>query len=314
MESWSDPKFAFQPPSEPVSELVAEPVSESSAEPAADTTKTKRKRRHALRLVFAASAMSAITAGAATFGVLHLERIDPPANTAITAIAPIATPAALTGTSGMSELLARVEPGVVTITTQSYSSFGRRAVQQEGAGTGMVLTADGEILTNAHVVSGATNISVKVPGSDKTYTATIVGIDTGEDIALLKIDATGLTPVVLGSSDAIQVGDPVVAIGNALALPGGPTVTSGIVSAKDRELQDDSVNLTNVIQTDAAINPGNSGGALVNSQGQVIGMNTAVSSDAQNIGFALAIDHVQVIVKRLEASAPAGTQNAVAAA
>jgi len=267
--------------------------------------------RRGIGTIAGASVMSALMAAAATFGVLHFEETDSGAVSAFTTATPIATAAALETTGSMSALLSRVEPGVVTISTTAFASYGRRGVQQsEGAGTGMILTSDGTILTNAHVVAGANTIEVKVPGKDNSYTATLVGIDDNEDVAVLKIDASGLTPVTLGSSDAMNVGDPVVAIGNALALPGGPTVTTGIVSAKDRELEDSTVTLTNVMQTDAAINPGNSGGALVNSQGEVIGMNTAVSSDAQNIGFALSIDHVKTVVQKLKSGAAGPNANA----
>ena len=148
----------------------------------------------------------------------------------------------------------------------------------------MILTADGEILTNNHVVAGATSVTVTLFGQTNALAAHVVGTDPSEDVALVQIDhASGLPTVTFGNSGQTQVGDSVLAIGNALALAGGPTVTEGIISAENRSLtaENDSgqtENLTGLIQTDAAINPGNSGGPLVNAQAQVVGMNTAVAS------------------------------------
>lgn len=257
-------------------------------------------KRRSVGTVLAAGMLSAVAAAGSTLGVLHFTDGGP-------AVAYTSTPITATAvsqtTTSMSALLAKVEPGVVTISTTGFSSYSRYGVQQEeGAGTGMVLTSDGVVLTNAHVVADASTISVKVPGDEnKTYKAAVLGVNTERDVAVLKLtDASQLTTVTLGSSEAMQVGDPVVAIGNALALPGGPTVTTGIISAVDRSIQDDTTTLNDLFQTDAAINPGNSGGALVNSAGEVIGMNTAVSSDAQNIGFALSIDSIKDLITQLE--------------
>jgi S1-C subfamily serine protease len=191
-------------------------------------------------------------------------------------------------------LLAKVQPGVTAI--------GVTGLEGRGAGTGMVLTADGEVLTNAHVVKGATQIQVRLFGENEARSAELVGADEVSDVALLRIKgAKGLATVQLGNSDAIRVGDDVVAIGHALALPGGPTVTEGIVSAKDRTIDQ----LDGLIQTDAAINPGNSGGPLVNAEGLVIGMNTAViRGSAEGIGFAIAIDNVKPVIDQLRKGGP----------
>jgi S1-C subfamily serine protease len=198
-------------------------------------------------------------------------------------------------------LIAKVQPGVVAIRTQAFDPQDVfRRVPQQGAGTGMIISADGEVLTNRHVVpDGTTSIKVTLDGERDARDADVVGRSTGTDVAVLKIrNAKGLPTVVLGDSDKLLVGDSVVAIGNALALPGGPTVTEGIVSALGRELEDDSGTLGNLIQTDAAINPGNSGGPLVNAAGEVVGMNTAVIQTAgnelaQNLGFAIAINTIK---------------------
>jgi serine protease Do len=204
----------------------------------------------------------------------------------------IATPQDIQG------ILAKVEPGVVSIRTQAVRQG--RFFPTQGAGTGVVLTPDGEVLTNAHVVQGATTIEVRLAGEQNFRPADLVGANSGEDLALLKIrNASGLETVELGSSSALKVGDGVIAIGNALDLQGGLTVTQGIVSALNRSISDSSDRLTGLIQTDAAINPGNSGGPLVNAAGQVVGINTAVAGDAQNIGFAIAIDTAKPILERL---------------
>ncbi|HEY1466438.1 MAG TPA: trypsin-like peptidase domain-containing protein, partial [Acidimicrobiales bacterium] len=200
-------------------------------------------------------------------------------------------------------VLSKVEPAVVSIDSHAVQSSGGDFV--EAAGTGMILTPQGEVLTNNHVVSGASSVTATLFGQTKSLPAHVIGTDPSRDLALVQIDnASNLPTVTLGNSGQTQVGDDVLAIGNALALSGGPSVTEGIVSAENRSLstQDDSgktENLSGLLQTDAAINPGNSGGPLVNAQAQVIGINTAVAASSQgnaptqNIGFAIAIDSVK---------------------
>jgi putative serine protease PepD len=193
-----------------------------------------------------------------------------------------------------------VRPAVVSIQT----SVGGR-LRATGAGTGIILSADGEVLTNAHVVDGATTIRVTVAGASQSRAATLIGADEAADLALLRItDADELPIAPLGSSGAVAVGDDVVAIGNALALRGGPTVTRGIVSALGRTLDTRNGTMGGLIQTDASISSGNSGGPLVNAAGEVVGINTAVATTgggtaAENIGFAIAIDQALPVVERL---------------
>ncbi len=215
-------------------------------------------------------------------------------------------------------VLARVEPAVVSIDSDSDGSGGSGGDFVEAAGTGMILTADGEVLTNNHVVSGASSVTVTLFGQTKALPAHVVGTDPGADVALVQIDhAAGLPTVTLGDSSQTRVGDSVLAIGNALALSGGPSVTEGIVSAENRTLtaQNDSgqtENLTGLLQTDAAINPGNSGGPLVDSQAEVVGMNTAVASSTsgnaptQNIGFAITVDSVKPLLAQLRRGGTGG--------
>ena len=205
----------------------------------------------------------------------------------------------ITQTGDVQSILAKVQPGVVFLHTQA--SRGGRFFPSQGAGTGVILTADGEVLTNAHVVNGATSIKVNLAGETQSRDATLIAADSGNDLALLKITgASNLKTVELGSSNDLRVGDDVVAIGNALDLKGGFTVTRGIVSALNRSIGgQDGGTLRDLIQTDAAINPGNSGGPLVNAAGQVVGINTAIDGQGQNIGFAIAIDRAKPIVERL---------------
>jgi S1-C subfamily serine protease len=188
-------------------------------------------------------------------------------------------------------LLAKVQPAVVAIRTGS------------GAGTGFVISADGVIVTNDHVVEGA-NGNIQATFTDGTSKkAKVLGTSTDNDLAVLKVDATGLPFAKLGNSDETQVGDEVIAIGNALALEGGLSVTRGIISATGRTVPEETggVTLYNVLQTDAAINPGNSGGPLVNADGEVIGINTAIAppGEAQNIGFAISIDAAKSVIADL---------------
>jgi serine protease Do len=203
-------------------------------------------------------------------------------------------------TGDVQEILSKVEPAVVSIRTRTLNlgDF-LRPVPGEGAGTGFVIAKDGIIVTNNHVVAGAQSIEV-VFGNDRKMPAHVLGKDPTTDLAVVKVDASDLAVATLGNSDALRVGDDVIAIGNALALEGGPTVTRGIVSAKDRTIvAENNTRLEHVIQTDTAINPGNSGGPLVNAAGEVIGINTAVAGEAQNIGFSIAITQAKPIIDEL---------------
>jgi len=172
--------------------------------------------------------------------------------------------------------------------------------------------SDGVIVTNCHVVEGSSKLTVSTSAAKPVrYAARVIGGDCLHDLAILKIDATNLPTVPLGDSASLQLGQRVVALGYALALEGGPTVTSGIVSALNRTItaQDPQCQVckngartyTGVIQTDAAINHGNSGGPLVNMAGQVVGINSAGDDNAQNIGFAIAIDGVKDTLAKAEA-------------
>lgn len=200
------------------------------------------------------------------------------------------------------ELVAEVAPAVVSIVTEtvSYNWFWQ-PVPQTGAGSGIIISPDGYIVTNNHVVEGAQKVTVTL-SNGTALTATIVGTDAQTDLAVVKIDAN--TPYYLhflnNSVEQLGVLDPVVAVGNALALPGGPTWTTGVVSNLGRSIEEDTgVVLNDIIQTDAAINAGNSGGPLLNTAGQVVGINVAIASNAENIGFAISTDTAIPVVQSL---------------
>ena len=206
------------------------------------------------------------------------------------------------------DIVKATRSSVVSIETEVTVRRGPFEQSGSGAGTGIVL-AGGYVLTNAHVVADAT--SVKVTGADGTArVATIVGSDTSADVAVLHVDdATGLVPAPIDRSGSTVVGEDVVAIGNALALEGGLTVTKGIVSGLDRSIESETGTLTHLVQTDAAISSGNSGGPLLDAGGQVIGMNAAVATSsgtvaASNIGFAIDINRALSVADQLIGHTP----------
>jgi putative serine protease PepD len=226
---------------------------------------------------------------------------SPPATTTAPAAAPVATAPVRAPANQIAAIVQRSEPSIVAIhdSISQTDMFGQ-VRQGQAAGTGFVLGADGYIVTNDHVVDGATDITVHF-GDGKDVAATVVAADRTGDLAVLKAARTGLTPLPLGNSDDLQIGDQVIAIGNALDLSGGPTVTSGIVSATGRSLDEpNGTHLTHLLQTDTAINPGNSGGPLLDMQGQVVGINTAIAGSAQNIGFAIAINPAKALIDQLQ--------------
>jgi serine protease Do len=270
------------------------------APPQPPDTGGRRPRRRG----FAAAALAGAVAGALVAGSVALATNNDNDNSgspaAATANLPDHSSATIDGVD-VAAVLKQVQPAVVSVQTKSLSVGSLLSPDvQEGAGTGFIVSSDGKIVTNDHVVDGAQQVQVTLPdGTSKS--AKVLGADPNADLAVLKIDGTNLPTVTLGNSDDVAVGDPVVAIGNALALQGGPTVTEGIVSALNRTISEENgVRLQHVIQTDAAINPGNSGGPLVDSHGRVIGINTAVAGQAQNIGFAISIDQAKQVVGDLE--------------
>jgi serine protease Do len=239
-----------------------------------------------LSAVLAAGGTAAIVTGPLAVG-------STPAPTANGAPAVAATSATHAAVPALTEMVASVRDSVVTITSEGFSGLGFGQIPSTGVGSGVILSADGYILTNRHVVDGSRSLTVELADGEQ-FPATIVKESTDKDLALIKVDATGLSPATIGDSASLQVGETTIAIGSPLGTF-TESVTKGILSATGRTITvtDDvtgrPVTLTGLLQTDAAINPGNSGGPLLDASGKVIGINTAVSSGAEGLGFAIPI-------------------------
>lgn len=257
--------------------------------------KPPKQKRGTARAALAGGLVGAVVASGVAFATVKLTQDDTPSAN----VPPVtAQPSQLNGGAlDIRQLLDKVGPSVVSIEIGQASGTD---VVDVGAGSGVVITADGLVLTNAHVVDGADTITVK-SADGKTMPADLVGTAPQNDIALVQVrNAEGMVPATLGDSDALQVGDEVVAIGNALNLGDTPTVTRGIVSAKGRTLEAGENRLENLIQTDAAINRGNSGGPLLNAAGEVVAINSAGIPSGQNLGFAIEINAVKPLIEQLK--------------
>jgi S1-C subfamily serine protease len=216
--------------------------------------------------------------------------------------------------SAAAAIAAKVDPAVVDITTTlGYQSA-------KAAGTGMVITSSGEVLTNNHVIDGATKITAQIAGAGTIYNARVIGTDPTQDVALIQLEGvSGMKTVTIGDANKVTVGSTAVAIGNALDLPGPPSVTSGSITALNQSITagdaggGNSENLTGLLETDALLRPGNSGGPLVDSTGAVIGMNTAAStgssrfSQASNVGFAIPINTAVSLANQIAAGHASAT-------
>jgi len=264
----------------------------------------RRRRRRALVGAIAAAAVTATGLVALATGALGAEQSTstPPTGPDRTAAVDVATKEL-----DLSEIEARVDPAVVDVTSELPGG--------EAAGTGMVITSDGEILTNNHVIEGATQITVTIGDDEKSHKAEVLGTAPFDDVALLKVKGvSGLDTVEIGDASDLTVGERVIAIGNALNLPGPPRVTEGTVTALDQSItvgddRGNSEDLENLIQTSTELSPGNSGGPLVNAQGQVVGINAAAEiqgrrlatgDQSSDVGFAIPIDNAIAIAKQIE--------------
>ena len=262
------------------------------------------RRAVGIRPVIGAAVLSAVLASASTFALVQVGLRGPESTPPATS----AASAALTSTSVSSNptdesaVAAAALPSVVTITTSEpaqgrFSGSGRTT---SGVGSGIVLTSDGTILTNNHVVANSTTLSVQL-ADGRSVPASIVKTDPQHDLAVIKADATGLTPATLGDSSSIRVGEVVLAIGSPLGTFTG-TVTEGIISATDRTItvgdatSRTGTTLSGLLQTDAAINPGNSGGPIVDASGRVIGIATAGSTQGDGLNFAIPIDAAKALI------------------
>ena len=198
---------------------------------------------------------------------------------------PIQSP--LSALPSIADVVAKVRPAVVYISVEYLDNSFFFQTLNTKTGSGVILSPNGYILTNNHVVSDARKIEVVLPDSDQTYEAKIIGSDPTSDLAVIKIDGKNFPIAEFGDPARLRIGDWVIALGSALGLEGGPTVTLGIVSNLERSFNINESSYYDVIQTDAAINPGNSGGPLVDLAGKVVGVNTFIISEAENIGFAV---------------------------
>jgi S1-C subfamily serine protease len=258
-------------------------------------------RPKALRVAITAGIVGALVGGAIAGGIVAAIDDD---TTIVREGTNGARPAtALARPGDIRSILEQVQPAVVRVDAEG--SVGT----ESGTGTGFIVDTSGVIVTNNHVVERASDIIVTLNDGDQV-TGMIVGTAPAFDLAVLKIEHDNLTAIELGDSDQLQVGDAVIAIGNALALArgSGPTVTTGIVSGLGRDVQVSATEvLQNMVQTDAAINPGNSGGPLVDVEGRVIGINTAIANprESNNIGFAIPISGALPIIEDLRAGRPA---------
>ena len=312
---WTNPTQ----PQEPPMQTAWSGSSYHSVPPAAFTPPTPKKKRDgrtALKVVAAVMACMVISAGSigvftllVNNGTIPLGQTEQDTglfDSGSSGSTPGAQGVANTGGElTLQQIAQKLIPSVVCIQNyqQSYQGgFGQSAGLQEASeGSGIIATSDGYIITNAHVVEGASAIQVVL--SDGTeYEAALVGSDTASDLALLKIDATGLTAAEFGSSEDLKVADMVMAVGNPGGMAFQSSVTIGYVSGLNRLVTDSNGYTQSFIQTDAAINPGNSGGALVNIYGQVIGINTAKISDEayEGLGFAIPIDTAKPIIESLK--------------
>jgi putative serine protease PepD len=262
-----------------------------------------RKRRNwAVVVAVGVVAWTAALAGALVGNQLS-DWIDSPPKSASDEPINVSDPSGpIEGRLDVAKVIDHMAASVVTISADVDNQFG----QGQSTGTGVIVSSDGEILTNAHVVDGATEIRVRLAGETEPREARLLASDPGNDLALLRMSGDDFDAAVFADPGSVRIGDEVVAIGFALGLDGDPSVTLGIVSALDRTIGTDGAFLDGLIQTDAAISSGNSGGPLVNARGEVVGINTAVARDtatsaATNVGFAISAGEALPVIDALRA-------------
>ncbi len=299
-------------PTQPPPPVWAPPSGASShAAPAAPVAQPRRSQGVGVGTLVAVGVLAAALSSGGTAllvrTMLPAEAVVAQAAPATSApIQPAATSTTTVQTTDITGIVALAKQSVVTITADGVSAQGFNAGQPtQGVGSGLILTANGYILTNRHVVEGSQTLSVELEGG-KSYPAQLIETSTTKDLALIKIDATGLAAARIADSSKIQVGQTAIAIGSPLGTY-TETVTRGIISGLGRTVtvRDDvtgrPVTLDNLIQTDAAINPGNSGGPLLDGTGAVVGLNTAVSTTAQGLGFAIPINDAKSLIDKATA-------------
>jgi serine protease Do len=291
---WSRPAWGGSEPT-PERWFEAPPTTTQPVEPAA------RKGAGAGTVLAAALAAAVLASGGTVValtasGALDRSVVQTPAGGTTPNSTSVRQPVTVDENSAIIDVAAKAGPSVVRIYTKGIDPNSATQQEQDGVGSGIIFDASGWILTNRHVVAGATDLVVELKDGLR-YDARVYGIDTLTDLAIIKIDATGLPAATMGDSDGLKVGELVVAIGSPLGTFEN-SVTSGIVSATGRQIQTEGGNLRNLIQTDAAINPGNSGGPLLDSTGAVIGVNTAIARDSTGIGFSIPINIARPIMRQ----------------
>lgn len=273
--------------------------------PEAETTSNRKNGKNMIKnngVVFVATILFALTIGFAVGNMSKTEISEPITSAQSEAYSDIIKTFAASSENGelaIKDIAKLTENSVVEITTESVvrgSMLGQYVY--EGAGSGVIIASDGYIVTNNHVIDSASKIMIKLKNGD-VHEATVVGRSSESDIAVLKVDATNLQPVVIGDSSKLVVGDTAVVVGNPLGS--GATVTNGIISALDREI-DLGDSIMNLLQTNAAVNPGNSGGGLFNGKGELVGIVVAKSAgeDIEGIGFAIPINDIKETVSEIK--------------
>ena len=308
----SSPTMVELTPNDPIEHVAVPPGNPPMSGPTADPTPTPEKttRQGPRRAAMAGLLVVAMVGSGVAGGVIATAIADDgdptPPQRSSSALLEIADGDRELPVLDVAAVAAHVAPSVVTISADVDGGVGGSGTS---VGTGVITTTDGEILTNAHVVEDASAIRVRLAGESEPREATLLAADAGNDLALLRIEGDEFAAAEFADPDAIEIGDEVMAIGFALDLDGDPSVTKGIVSALNRTIvtSSDAV-LDGLIQTDAAISSGNSGGPLVNSLGQVVGINTAVArgdtfTAATNIGFAISTAEALPIVESLREQA-----------
>jgi serine protease Do len=312
----TDPRTASAPEPAPTftasdsdqTPLQAEQLSPPQLSPAGlPVPRPSRAGGRGLAGLLAVSLLSAVLASGGTAAVM-VSNLRPAATPAPTTNATTVNQTTVTS-DDITAIVAAAQPSVVTITADGVSANGPFQVPTTGVGSGVILTADGYILTNRHVVQGSRTLSVELSDGHQ-LPARVIRISDTNDLALIKVDTTGLTPATIGDSNALKVGQTTIAIGSPLGTY-TETVTRGIVSGLDRQVtvNDEQtrrqVTLTGLIQTDAAINPGNSGGPLLDIGGDVIGINTATATNAEGLGFAIPINAAADLISLARSGATA---------
>jgi 2-alkenal reductase len=318
----AEPVNSFTPTSEPRSDWARsldanppvtperwyEPAYEAAPAPVPAATAAAPRRGRNGSIVITA-VLAAILASGGTVAALGAAGVlDRPAPSAAV-LTPQATntgatqPVTIDEQSATIAVAAAVSPAVVKITVTGSDNGNTGVIPATGVGSGVIYNSNGWILTNHHVVEGGDKFDVELKDG-RVLSGKVYGIDTLTDLAIVKVDATGLPTAQIGESDSLKVGQLVVAIGSPLGTYSN-SVTSGIVSAKGRSIvTDGNDSLTNLIQTDAAINPGNSGGPLLDASGSIVGINTAIASNSNGIGFAIPIDIARPIMEQAVAGKP----------